>query len=108
MKLFVYGELCKLEVLRRVIGRVPGAVPALLMDHRRRRAEHGHFEIFPAPGGRVAGLVLDVGEDDLPLLDRFEDVDAGVYRRASVRVCTLGPDAADLDADAYLAGDETR
>lgn len=108
MKLFAYGELCKLSVLRRVLGRVPPAVPGLLCDHARRRGADGFYRVRPSPGSSVAGLTLEVRDEDLSRLDAFEDVDGGLYRRKRARVRTLGPAAADVDADVYEAAGAAR
>ncbi|MFW6198623.1 MAG: gamma-glutamylcyclotransferase family protein, partial [Acidobacteriota bacterium] len=81
--LFVYGELCRAEVLLRVLGRIPVAAPALLLEHRRRRnPDTGYYEVYRSPDGYVAGLLLSgLADDELERLDTFEDVGGGLYRR---------------------------
>lgn len=88
MRVFVYGELCKPEVLRATLARVPIAELAMLPDYRRTRDEPGgYFRAVPAAGAVVVGLLLDgIEDDDLEALDAFENVQAGEYRRAEVGV----------------------
>ena len=57
--LFVYGELRRAEVLRRLVGRLPPAEPALVQDHvRRPDPVSGYYRVVPAPGACVVGLLL--------------------------------------------------
>lgn len=107
MNLFVYGELCKLRVLREVLGRIPLAHVAILPDHARRPGSSGFFEAFPCSGARVPGLLLEqLSAAELERLDAFEDVAGGRYQRARVRVRTLGAPPRDVEAHAYLKDGE--
>jgi len=88
MRLFVYGELCKTEVLLATLARVPTAELAMLPEYRRTRDERGsYFRVVPAAGGVVVGLLLDgIDDGDLEALDAFENVRGGEYRRVEVGV----------------------
>lgn len=101
--LFVYGELCRAEVLLDVLGRIPPAVPALLLDHRRRRnPDTGYYEAYPSVDGYVAGLLLqEITDGELTRLDDFEHVDDGLYRRAAGCVRIMGEGHRELDAWVY-------
>ena len=94
MRLFVYGELCKPEVLLSVLDRVPAAELAVLAGYRRVR-DHagGYFHAVPSTGGVVAGMLLTgIGEAEMRALDRFEDVEGGEYRRVELEVRLLADD----------------
>lgn len=90
--MFVYGELCKPPVLLEVLGRVPGAEPAVLDGFRRELdPATGYFRAVRHPGALIAGLLLEAIEAaELDKLDDFENVDGGEYERIEVEVKTLG------------------
>ncbi|MGD8330280.1 MAG: gamma-glutamylcyclotransferase [Acidobacteriota bacterium] len=89
--MFVYGELCKPTVLLAVIGRVPSAEPALLTGYRRvLDRDSGYFRAEPRERGVIAGLLLAALDDaEMAMLDEFENVGGGEYRRVEVEVETL-------------------
>jgi gamma-glutamylcyclotransferase (GGCT)/AIG2-like uncharacterized protein YtfP len=91
MELFVYGELCKPAVLRRVIGRVPVAEPALLEGYRRDlNTASGYFRARRRADAVIAGLLLaGIEAAELRRLDEFENVADGEYDRVEVEVRTL-------------------
>lgn len=93
-----------MAVLEEQLGRVPAARVALALGHRRRRAASGYFEMTPAPGERVSGLLLEgLSRAEIERLDRFEGVATGAYRRAQITVRAFGSEAGDVTASAYLA-----
>ena len=66
--------------------------------------------IVEAEGSSVEGvLVMDLSPYDLQALDRYEEVDAGVYHREPVQVEAwgCGPSPMRVRAEAYLAGPST-
>lgn len=86
--LFAYGSLCREEVVRRLLGRVPKKVGAKLRGYARRE-----LLAFPYPfvveerGSKVEGvLYLGVSENELEKLDWYEDVEEGLYARKAVLV----------------------
>ena len=56
--------------------------------------------------GRGSRLLLDLSPYDLQVLDRYEEVESGVYRRELVEVEAWGCGAQPMHirADAYIAG----
>jgi hypothetical protein len=63
--------------------------------------------IVAEPGGSVEGvLLMDLSPYDLQVLDRYEEVESGVYRRELVEVEAWGCGARPIfiRADAYIAG----
>jgi gamma-glutamylcyclotransferase (GGCT)/AIG2-like uncharacterized protein YtfP len=86
--LFVYGSL--LDEGRRVelLGRKVAATPARLAGYERR---HGrYFYIVERVGAETRGLVLSgLGERDLAVLDRYEEVPR-LYTRAKVEAAGAG------------------
>jgi gamma-glutamylcyclotransferase (GGCT)/AIG2-like uncharacterized protein YtfP len=99
--LFVYGTLREPAVRRRVLGghREIATCPAVLLGHDRRLFPgFEYWFVVPAEAdARVDGeLMLGLSDDDLVILDDYEDLDAGLYVRAMVRVET-----ADGERDAW-------
>ncbi|MGH7855400.1 MAG: gamma-glutamylcyclotransferase family protein [Candidatus Binatia bacterium] len=62
----------------------------------------GTANVFPAPGKEVWGIVYDINDADLLILDTFEDG----YRRETLSVYPLENDEATLDALVYVAAIE--
>src|SRR2546428_12001995 len=84
---FAYGEFTKEPVLRRLLGRVPKRIPAKLRGYRRVFDDLlGHYNLVHDDNGLVEGeLLLDISDDDLLAMDRFE---TEKYRRRVVSVET--------------------
>ncbi len=95
MKLFVYADNLNPTQLKR---RAPEHKPvgkAYLPDHAIQFCRWssqwrcGLASVVPSPGERVWGMILDVTEEDLKLMDEFEgDVPPGSYRHLPVTVIT--------------------
>lgn len=69
--------------------------------HSRLR-DCGTANVFPGPGKEVWGVVYDVSDSELLILDRFEDG----YRRAIMPVYALGDGVQPLHALIYIAAIE--
>jgi len=84
---FAYGEFTKEPVLRRLLGRLPKRIPAKLRGYRRFLDDLlGHYNLVHDDNGLVEGeLLLDISDDDLLAMDRFE---TEKYRRRVVSVET--------------------
>ena len=84
---FAYGEFLKEPVLRRLLGRLPRKAPAKLRGFRRFLDDVlGHYNLVHDESEVVEGdLLLDVSDDDLLAMDRFE---TEKYRRRVVTVET--------------------
>ena len=106
-RLFAYGTLMFPEVRHALIGDALTAEPVQLTGYRRSTVRHPDWMPFPAisaqPGAAVDGLLIGVLD---PLaqatLDRFENVESGLYRKVVVAV----DDGAgrSVTAVAYVAG----
>ncbi len=96
-RLFVYGTLQHPPVLERLLGRVPSLVPAVV-DGWQAVALRGRVYpgLVPAAGASAHGHVLEVDDDELAVLDRFEGPQ---YERITVT-------AGDADACAWRLRDE--
>jgi gamma-glutamylcyclotransferase (GGCT)/AIG2-like uncharacterized protein YtfP len=109
-RLFVYGSLVAPGCLDKVLGHkhLGERLRARLMGYERiASATYLYPYIVEAHGQSVDGVVLmDLSPRDMQALDRYEDVDAGVYRRQLVEVEAwgCGPHALRLVAHAYVAG----
>lgn len=98
VKVFVYGTLMYPEVLDALEIRLADSQPpksATLYDFCRetvRLTPEGNFPgIVAATGEEVVGLLLTLKEDaDLDILDEFEGVSEGYYRRQAVSVDVTG------------------
>jgi len=108
--LFVYGSLVQPTRLDEVLGhRHPGErLEARLADFRRVvEPSYPYPFVVAAPGESVDGvLLMDLTAYDLQVLDRYEEVESGVYRREPVEVEAWGCGARPIyvRADTYVAG----
>jgi len=108
--LFVYGSLVQPTCLEEVLGhRHSGERLAARLGEFQRivTPDYPYPFIVAAPGASVEGvLVMDLGPYDLEVLDRYEEVESGVYRRERVEVEAWGCGARPIHvaADTYVAG----
>ncbi len=103
MNLFAYGTLMCPEIMQRVTGVLPEALPARLDGYRRGPlAGVDYPAIFPRREAGVEGLLyLDLPPWVWPRLDLFEGT---TYSRRTVEV-TLG-DGTNRTAEAYVLNPE--
>ncbi|MEM7585421.1 MAG: gamma-glutamylcyclotransferase family protein [Acidobacteriota bacterium] len=104
--LFAYGVLMLPELMRALVGREFPSRPAVLPDHQRYTVRKAGYAPVPATvperGARVEGvLVAGVDPETLAILDDFEEIAAGVYRRVPVAILDGG---VERSVQAYLAG----
>lgn len=108
--LFVYGSLVDPACLDGVLGhRHPGErLAARLLGYRRQMKEGFDWPfIVAADGAAVDGILLmDLTPYDLHVLDRYEEVEFGIYQRVPVEVEAWGCGARPIyvRAATYLAG----
>ncbi|XP_010447586.1 PREDICTED: protein AIG2 A [Camelina sativa] len=98
--LFVYGSLQEPEVVNALLNRVPDRVSAVLSGFHRFRLK-GRFypTILPDGTGEVTGKVLKgITDDELKMLDEFEDVE---YDRKAVEV-VLTDTSEKLPVETYV------
>ena len=83
--IFTYGSLMFPEVWSRVVAGQYGSSAATLGDHARFAVRDQIYPgMVPARGSQVVGvLYLDVDDEDVEALDRFEGDD---YRREAIEV----------------------
>ncbi|MBE7220012.1 MAG: gamma-glutamylcyclotransferase [Caulobacteraceae bacterium] len=98
---FAYGANLDRAGMARRCPRSRPLGTARLEGHRFRIMEHGYATVVPVSGAEVHGVLWEVAPDDLPALDAFEEVDAGLYLRAALLV-HHGPHRSE--AMVYLAG----
>ncbi len=78
---FAYGSNMDVEAMRL---RCPASVPlgpARLMGHRFLVMRDGWASIRPQRAAVVHGLIWRLARADIPALDLYEDLDAGLYRK---------------------------
>jgi gamma-glutamylcyclotransferase (GGCT)/AIG2-like uncharacterized protein YtfP len=100
---FAYGTNMDRAGMRR---RCPGAAAlgtGILVGWRLFVMRAGYVSIARAPAARVHGVLWRLGARDLAVLDRYEGVDAGLYRRAALRVTARGRIAS---AEVYIGCSE--
>ena len=106
---FAYGSLVDPECLDQVLGhRHAGErLAARLVGYERIITAAYPFPYIVAAGGRsVDGvLIMDLTPYDIQALDRYEDVDKGIYERrpVEVEVWGCGPRTMHLQAQTYVA-----
>jgi len=83
---FAYGSNLDMDRLRSRIGRWQAAKKAALKDYRLSFDSRGKADILEQRGERVWGTVYKVTEAQLKILDDFEGVHSGVYKRVRVNV----------------------
>jgi len=108
--LFVYGSLVDATCLDAVLGHrhLGERLEARLADYRRiSQPSYPYPFIVSAPGESVDGvLVMDLTPNDLQVLDRYEEVESGIYCREPVEIEAWGCGARPIymRADTYVAG----
>lgn len=83
---FAYGANMDVAAMRH---RCPASVPlgpARLMGYRFLIMCDGTASVRHRSGAVVHGLLWRLAQADVPALDRFEEVDAGLYRKAVLPV----------------------
>ena len=106
LPLFIYGSLRDPRVRMHLLGaRTDLATRSASLHGYARRMVPGFDYPFVVPAESDASvdgeLLLGLTDADYTILDRYEDVDEGLYVRAGVSVATRdGP----LDAWTYLKG----
>ncbi|HXF95143.1 MAG TPA: gamma-glutamylcyclotransferase family protein, partial [Gemmatimonadales bacterium] len=96
---FAYGSNLSRERMAR---RCPGAAllgTARLAGHRFVINRRGYATVVPEPGATVYGVLWDLSETHGALLDRYEGVEQGLYRREP---CRVEPVAGGRPVDAWL------
>ncbi len=82
-RLFVYGTLQHPPLLEHLLGRAPALVPATVAGWRAVDLSGRVYPgLVPARNGSAKGHVLEVDDDELAVLDRFEGPQ---YERITVR-----------------------
>ena len=94
------------ELLAALTQRRFAMEPATLEGFQRHTVTEESYPpipaIVPEPEARVEGvLIREVDEESLRILDRFEEVESGLYRRERVVVDEAGE---SCEAWAYIAG----
>src|SRR5579871_746041 len=108
--LFAYGSLVDPRCLEEVLGHTyqgERLAARLTGWSRVRSVSYPYPYIVEAPDGVVDGvLVMDLSPLEIQALDRYEEVDCGVYVRQAVQVEAFGcgPRPYRVQAQAYVAG----
>jgi len=110
-RLFAYGTLMFPEVRTALIGDALTAEPVRLTGFGRHTVRHPDWLSFPAilaqDGGTVNGLLIHVPEPEArDSLDRFENVESGLYRKIVVTVDDRA--GRSITAVTYVAGEVLR
>jgi gamma-glutamylcyclotransferase (GGCT)/AIG2-like uncharacterized protein YtfP len=109
---FAYGTLIEPGRLDAVLGHkhLGERLAARLVGYQRVSvARYPYPYVVRKPGASVDGvLLMDLSPYDMQVLDRYEDVESGVYRREAVEVEAwgCGPRPIYVQADVYAAGQQ--
>jgi gamma-glutamylcyclotransferase (GGCT)/AIG2-like uncharacterized protein YtfP len=109
-RLFAYGSLVEPGCLDEVLGykHLGERLRARLTGYRRITSDtYPYPYIVEAVGDCVEGvLLMDLSSSEMQVLDRYEEVDTGIYRRqlTEVEAWGCGPRPIRLQAHTYVAG----
>ncbi len=107
---FTYGSLVDPRCFDDVLGHSHAGerLAARLVGYERVSTDAYPYPFIVAATGRAVDgvLVMDLSAYDIQTLDRYEEVDTGVYRRELVEVEAwgCGPRPLHLQAYTYVAG----
>ncbi|HEV7662232.1 MAG TPA: gamma-glutamylcyclotransferase family protein [Chloroflexota bacterium] len=110
MHVFAYGSLVDPRCLDNVLGHphLGERLAARLAGFERRTSSTYPYPFVEIADGRTVDgvLIMDLDAADLAALDRYEEVDDGVYQRTPVEVETwgCGPRSVRLPAFVYVRG----
>jgi gamma-glutamylcyclotransferase (GGCT)/AIG2-like uncharacterized protein YtfP len=105
---FAYGSNMNWEQMQRRCPSAKFVCVAALKNYRFAIARHsrlrncGTANIFAEAGSEVWGIVYDVSEQELAVLDGFEDG----YRREKVQVLSTGDGQSSVEVLVYIAEKE--
>lgn len=108
MKFFLYADNLNPTQLKRRAPEHKPVCKAYLPDHTvhfcrwSSQWRCGLPSVIPSPGEKVWGMVFEITDEDLKLLDEFEgDVPEGAFRH--VQVTVIGEDEGKMMATTYVA-----
>lgn len=84
VRIFAHGILKSPSTMRYFSEGARNLGPAILDDWRSRDTTPADIE--ESPGERVEGVLWDVPEEDMPILDNLEGVESGFYEKVKVPV----------------------
>ncbi len=93
--IFAYGLLQHPAVLQQLLPRLPDLQPAYIEGYVRRTLNYPGFNpcamAVEQAGQRLQGVLLGgVDEEALAILDKFEALEQGIYRRETIEAVTEG------------------
>jgi gamma-glutamylcyclotransferase (GGCT)/AIG2-like uncharacterized protein YtfP len=102
MLYFAYGSNMERAHMARLCPGAEAKGLARLADRRVFIAARGYASVAPAPGETVHGVLWQVSARDFTVLDGYESVGTGLYRR---EVIVIAGDAGAVEAAVYVAAD---
>ncbi|WXG40569.1 MAG: gamma-glutamylcyclotransferase family protein [Candidatus Freyarchaeum deiterrae] len=102
--LFVYGTLLDQEFTENLVGKGLTYLPAKLHGFEKINPSElfPYNYIIPHDGCAVEGMLIKgLDEDSFKILDRYEGVNSGLYKRIRVKVST---NQGNIEAYTYIAG----
>lgn len=85
---FAYGSNIDTAAMAQRCPRSIAIGPARLARHRLAAMREGWLTVVRDPHATVHGVLWDLALSDVPALDRYEGVGAGLYRKALQSVAT--------------------
>lgn len=86
MKYFAYGSNMDHGQLESRIGQTALVGNGRLPNHQFRINQRGVATVVTCPSAQVYGLIWELNESQLAVMDRYEGVAAGHYRRCDVLI----------------------
>ncbi len=86
MLYFAYGSNMSRSWMQQLCPTAQALGPAVLADYRFMIMSAGYASIVAQAGDAVHGVLWRVAPGDLDALDRYEDVDGGLYDRCRLTV----------------------
>jgi gamma-glutamylcyclotransferase (GGCT)/AIG2-like uncharacterized protein YtfP len=99
---FAYGSNMNRRLMRRLCPSAVALGLALLKGWRFCITNSGYASIVPAPGAEVHGVLWRLTPRDRAVLDAYEDIDSGFYRR---RILPVRHGAQSVPALVYVGTD---
>lgn len=84
IKLFAYGTLTDQTIQKALLGKELAATEAILANFRLYEASDGYYFVQREQGYRVKGVVLTVTEQQLKVIDLWEEVPVYIREKATI------------------------
>ncbi len=100
INIFAYGELCKDNILKSLIGRVPKKIKGKVFGYKKVFWDDiGYFGAIKGNGEIEGFILLNISRDELKIIDDYEDL--GIYYIRE-KTKAIGEDGKEYEVYIYL------